>query len=131
MAEAISLAKAAHDPHVLALALWGAAVLGVCERNPAEVDRVAVELMELSTRQHFADFLWREAVLSGWVRSVTGATAEGLVRIEDGIEDWRATDNTIDMPFLLAQKAEVLHLADRTPKALEVIAEAQTLVRAL
>jgi hypothetical protein len=46
MAEAISLAKAAHDPHVLALALWGAAVLGVCERNPAEVDRVAAELME-------------------------------------------------------------------------------------
>jgi hypothetical protein len=35
MVEAISLAKAAHDPHVLALALWGAAVLGVCERNPA------------------------------------------------------------------------------------------------
>ena len=38
MAEAISLAKAAHDPHILALALWSAAVLGVCERNPTKAE---------------------------------------------------------------------------------------------
>jgi len=38
MAEAISLAKAAHDPHILALALWSAVVLGVCERNPTKAE---------------------------------------------------------------------------------------------
>jgi hypothetical protein len=34
----------------------------------------------------------------------------------------------LDMPFLLALKAEALHLADRTVEALEAIREADTLV---
>jgi hypothetical protein len=46
--EAISLAKELNDMNGLALALWHAAVLGVCERNPAEVDRLASDLTELS-----------------------------------------------------------------------------------
>ena len=34
----------------------------------------------------------------------------------------------LDMPFLLALKAEALHLADRTSDALEAIAEAEALI---
>ena len=33
----------------------------------------------------------------------------------------------LDMPFYLALKAEALHLADRTPEALEAIREAEAL----
>ena len=36
--------------------LW-AAILGHCERNPAEVERLASDLIELSTRQNFANWL--------------------------------------------------------------------------
>ena len=59
MAEAISLAKELNDMHALAQALWYAAFLAHFERNPAEVERLASELIELSTRQNFAS-------LAGW-----------------------------------------------------------------
>jgi hypothetical protein len=50
MAEAISLAKELNDTHTLAVALLWAAILGHLEGNPAEVARLASDLIELSTR---------------------------------------------------------------------------------
>ena len=114
--------------HALAHALWHAGWLAHFERNPAEVERLASDLSELSTRLNFEPFLQRAAVLRGWARSASGNTAEGISWIEDGIGDYRATASILDMPFLLALKAEALHLADRTVEALEAIREADALV---
>jgi hypothetical protein len=52
IAEAISRAKELNDMFALATALFWAAVLGYCERNPAKVERYASDLTELSTRQN-------------------------------------------------------------------------------
>ena len=57
MDEAISLAKELNDTNALALALNWAAILAHFERNPAEVDRLASDLIELSTRHNFAYWL--------------------------------------------------------------------------
>jgi tetratricopeptide (TPR) repeat protein len=57
MDEAISLAKELKDMHALGLALFYAAVLGYCESSPAEVEHLASELIELSTRHNFAYWL--------------------------------------------------------------------------
>jgi predicted ATPase len=112
----------------LALALdWGA-VLAFFERNPAEVDRFASDLIELSTRQNFAYWLAAGAVHRGWARSASGNTAEGIPWIEQGIRNYRATGSVLSIPTSLAQKAEALHLADRTSEALEAIMEAEALV---
>src|SRR6516164_3093520 len=54
MDEAISTAKELKDRVALGLALNYAAGLAVLERDPAEVDRLASELIELSTRHHIA-----------------------------------------------------------------------------
>jgi len=128
MTEAITLAKKLNNMQALSHALWHAGWLAHFERNPAEVERLASELIELSNRQNFAPFLRRAAVLLGWARSVSGGTAEGILWIENGIGDYRATGSTLDMPFLLALKAEALHLAERTSEALEAINEAEALV---
>ena len=128
MAEAISLAKELNDMHALAVALCCAAGLAHCERNPAEVERLASDLIELSTRQNFAHWLAVGAILRGWARSASGDTAEGIAWIEDGIRDYRATGAMLVMPYFLALKAEALHLADRTSEALEAIKEAEALV---
>jgi len=58
----------------------------------------------------------------------TGNTAEGIPWIEQGIRDYRATGSVLSIPTSLAQKAEALHLADRTSEALEAIMEAEALV---
>ena len=127
MAEAISLAKELNDMSSLAFALYFGGILARFERNPAEVERLASELIELSTRYNFAFWLPGANVLRGWVRSVCGDTAEGISWIEQGIEDYRATGSTVAIPMWLALKAEALHLADRTSEALETLREAQTL----
>ena len=128
MAKAISVAKELNNMQALTHALWHAGWLAQFERNPAEVERLASDLFELSTRQKFAPFLRRAAVLRGWARSVSGEAAEGVSWIEDGIRDYRATGSVLDMPFLTALRAEALYLADRTSDALEAIAEVEKLI---
>ena len=88
---------------------------------------MASDLIELSTRHHFA--LWQAtgAIWHGWARSTSGDTAEGIPWIEHGIRDYRASGTATSLPFWLAVKAEALHLADRTSEALEVVNEAEAL----
>ena len=114
--------------HGLALALSYAARLAHFERSAAEVERLASDLIELSTRHSFAHWLAIGEVFRGWARSASGNTAGGLPWIEKGIEDYRATGSIVWVPYFLALKAEALHMADRTPDALRAITEAEALV---
>jgi tetratricopeptide (TPR) repeat protein len=127
IAEAISLAKELNDMSALAIALAWAAGTAVNERNPAEADRLASDLIELSTRVNFAYFLAIGAIYRGWARSASGNTAEGIPWIEQGIRGFRATGAVQDLPYFLGRKAEALYLAARTSEALEAIDEAESL----
>ena len=127
MSEAISLAKTLNDMPSLALALYHAAYLAHYQRNLADVERLASDLIELSTRQNFAFFLAGGEVLRGWARSASGDIRGGISGIEDGMAGFCGAAG-IARPFLLALKAEALHLADRTSEALETIKEAEALV---
>jgi adenylate cyclase len=127
MAEAISLAKALNDLPALAVALYFAGALAQFEGHRAEVERRASELMELSTRLHFAHWRAVGAVLGGWARSASGETVEGLAWIEEGIEGWRAPGSMLLLPYWLALKAEALNFAGRTSEALVAVQEAEAL----
>jgi tetratricopeptide (TPR) repeat protein len=127
MDEGISIAKELKDRDALALALNWAAVLAYYERDPAEVDRFASELIELSTRHNFEFWLALGAIYRGWARSASGDTAEGILWIEQGIRDYRATRSVLVLSVQLAYKAEALHLTNRTSEALEAINEAEAL----
>jgi predicted ATPase len=128
MAEAMALAQELDDKHALAGTLHFAAILGHLERNPAEVERLVSDLIELSTRHNFALWVALGEILGGWARSASGSTAEGIAWIEDGIRDYRATGSMLRMPHYLALKAEALHLSNRTSEALEAIKEAEVVV---
>jgi len=124
MDEAISLAKELNDMNSLALALQFAAI--IARYNPAEVERLASELIELSTRHNFSYWLTVGTMFRGWARSASGDTVEGIPWIEHGIRDFRASGTVFGLPFWLAVKAEALYLADRTSEALEAINEAES-----
>jgi RNA polymerase sigma factor (sigma-70 family) len=128
IAEAISLAKELNDMNGLAVALNFAGHLAHYEHNLAEVERLASDLLELSTRHNFAFFLAVGGIFRGWARSASGDTAEGISWIEHGIDDWRATGAMLLVPYYLALKAEALYLAHRTPEALEAIRGAEAVV---
>jgi hypothetical protein len=89
------------------------------------VDRLASDLIELSTRHNFVYWLAMGAIWRGWARSASGDTAEGISWIEQGIRDVRATGTVLGLSAHLSLKAEALHLADRTSEALEAINEAE------
>ncbi len=91
------------------------------------MERRASDLSELATRHNFAHWLALGAVHRGWARSASGDTAEGLSRIQDGIEDYRTIGSMPFVPYWLGLKAEALQLADRNSEALEAIAEAEAL----
>jgi hypothetical protein len=82
MAEAMSVATELNDMHGLAVALWHAAVLAYYEGNPAEVERLTSDLIELSTRQNFPFWLPGGVVLRGWARSASGDTVSHGLRTE-------------------------------------------------
>ena len=128
MTEAISLANQLSDAHAVAQALYLSVTLAYYERNYSEVERLASDLIELSTRHTFAFYLPVGEILRGWVRSVSGGTAEGLASIEDGIRSIRSTDSILTLPYWLAIKAEALHLVDRSSESLQAISEAEALV---
>jgi tetratricopeptide (TPR) repeat protein len=124
IAEAISLAKKSNDLHALALALVFAAFLPHVEGNPVEVERLASEAIELSTRQNFAQWLRAATVYRGWARSASGHTDEGISLIEAGM---RIAEFILTSPYSLAIKAEALHQAGRTSEALEAVKEAEAI----
>jgi predicted ATPase len=128
MAEAIALAMELNDMHGLAVALGYAVKLAHNERSAAELERLTSDLIELATRHNFAHWLAIGEVFRGWAHSASGNTAEGLLWIEKGIEDYRATGSIVWVPFFLALKAEACHLAGRTSEALRAITEAEALV---
>ena len=125
MAEAISLARELNDLQALGQALWFAGFLGQFERNPAKVERLASEVIELSTRQNFAGWSPGGVILRGWAHSLSGNTTEGISWIEHGIADYRAAGWLLHLPYWLALKAEALHLADCTSEALDAMIEAE------
>jgi serine/threonine protein kinase/predicted ATPase len=127
MAEAISLAKELNDANALAYALSWAAGLAKNEHNLPEVNRLTSELNELCTRHSFVHWQAQGAISRGWLRSVSGDTAEGIRWIEQGLRDYRATGAVLGMPGDLVAKAQALHLANRTSEALETINEALAL----
>jgi hypothetical protein len=122
--EGIAIAKELKDMNTLALALSWSAVLAMYERDPAEVDRFASEVIELSTRHNFVYWPAPAEIYRGWARSASGDTAQGTLWIEQGIRDVRATGAVLALSTYLGRKAEALYLADRTSEALEAINEA-------
>jgi tetratricopeptide (TPR) repeat protein len=126
--EAISLEKELNDMHGLVIALHLVAVLAQGEGKPTEVERLASEVIELSTRQNFAFWLAVGVILRGWARSALGNATEGIAWIEDGLRDYLSSGTIRGAPYFLALKAEALHLANRTPEALAAIKEAEALI---
>jgi predicted ATPase len=94
------------------------------EGKPAEAERLASNLIELSTRQNFAQWRAIGVILRGWARSVLDNTTEGIACIEQGIRDFRATGSVQGLPYYLVLKSGALHRANRTLEALEAIKEA-------
>ena len=98
------------------------------ERYAEKMEHAATELVELARRYGFAHWLALGTVLRGWARGVSGKTAEGLMWIEEGIAEMRSAGMILWMSYFFSLKAEILHLGNNAPEALQAIKEAEALV---
>jgi hypothetical protein len=117
MAEAISLGRKLNDMHGLAVTLGYAGRLAYYELGAVEMERLASDLIELSTRYGFALWLAIGKIFRGWARSASDST-EGLSWIEEGIDEVQAAGSISWMSYFLALKAQALYLANRASEAL-------------
>ena len=128
LAEASLLAKELNDMQGSVFVLYIMAHIAHFAENASEVERLASDMMELSTRQNVGTWLPHGRVLRGWARSASGKIAEGLSSIEDGIVEYRAAGAIVALPFFQTLKAEALHLAGRTSEALAALEEGETVI---
>ena len=105
--EAISLARELNDMHGLALALDIAASVACNQRNLTKAELYSSELIQLSTRHHFALWMAAGVIYRGWALSAAGKSAEGTLSIEQGIRDLRATGELNPAGDFLALKAKL------------------------
>ena len=125
VAQATLLAKELNDMYGLVQALFFAGLTAHFTGHPREVERLASDLIQLSTRQNFAFWLAGGEILLGWALSACGNIAKAIARIEYGIKSWAVSGATLMVPYYLALKAEALYLADRNSEALESITAAE------
>src|SRR5260221_12786912 len=76
LSEAKSLAKKLNDVHGLVQALSVGGFIAYCEREASEVQRLASEMLNLSSRHNFACFRSVAAIHRGWEQIVSGDTTQ-------------------------------------------------------
>jgi MalT-like TPR region len=87
--EGILVARELKDTDALAQALACAAGVAYFERDPAEVERFASKMIELSTRHHLLHWLALGTIHRGWALCASGNPSEGIPGIEQGIRDFQ------------------------------------------
>jgi predicted ATPase len=122
--EAIDEAKRLAHPAGQAFVLHHACMVSQALRDGPGVREHAAALVGLSAEHGFA--LWQAAgiVLDGWALAETGHALEGIARIEDGLDAYRATGAGLFVPYFLGLLATAHGAAGETAKGQRLLAEA-------
>ena len=122
--EAVVDAERRSHPAGLAYALHHACMLDQIRGDALGVRQQAASLIALGTEHGFA--LWQAAgaVFDGWALAERGRAAEGIARIEDGFDAYRATGAGFLVPYCLALVGTTHGAAGRVAEGHRLLAEA-------
>jgi predicted ATPase len=121
--KAITLAQELAHPYSLAHALFCAAWLHQHRRERQAVQQRAEATITLATEHGFAmEFAWA-TILQGWALVEQGQGEEGIARLRQGLDAWRATGAEM-IPYFLALLAEAYGKTKQIKKGLLVLDEA-------
>jgi predicted ATPase len=127
--EALALAQELSHPYSLAFALIHVLYIHRFSYELKATQERAEEVSALSTEHGFPITLAAGAAHQGWALAEQGREKEGIMRIRQGIDTWRATGSTLFFqPFLLAMLAEVHGKGGLPEEGLTVLDEALAIV---
>jgi adenylate cyclase len=117
------------SPTSQAVALHFAAMVHQLLRNPLQCRRCADELRALGDENGLS--FWRASgtVMGGWAQVASGDTAEGTVRLRQGLRDWLATGSLTYHTYYLGLLAEVLWEQRQAEESMRILEEALSLVQ--
>ncbi len=122
--QAIALARKQAHPFSLALSLTFAALFHAVRREAYLAREFATEAIAISTKHSFPVWLAAGTILHGWAMTDSGEIEDGLARMRQGLEGWRATGSTVGRPHFLAVMAEALGDAGKVEEGQRLIDEA-------
>ena len=121
---ALSLARELSHPYALSYVMVSFEWLYLYLRDWPHAQEWAEELLTLSTKQGFAQWLGAGHIYRGVALAHQGQGAEGLGQIQQGIVMLRATGAEIYLPYFLAQQAEVQGIVGHPEDGLPLLSEA-------
>ncbi|HKA53188.1 MAG TPA: hypothetical protein VKJ47_05955, partial [Candidatus Binatia bacterium] len=126
--ETLTLAQELSHPFSLAWALNSAGILHQLRREVQAAQARAESLIALCIEQGFPQLLAVGTIRQGWVLAEQGQVEEGIVRIRQGMDAWRATGGEIGRAGSLALLAEAYGKVGRAEEGLTVLTEALAVV---
>jgi adenylate cyclase len=120
--------SAGHSPTTQAIALHFASMVHQLRRDGPATREYARQARAISAEHGLSFWLAGGKVLSGWALAAEEMTDGGLMRLRQGVADWRATGSVTYETYYLGLLAEVLGRQRQFDEALRVIDEALALV---
>ncbi len=128
MQDALTFAQELGHPFSLGQALTYAAGLHQHRREVQATHRWAAELIELSREQGFLIWFPLGTAAQGWVLAEQGDVEEGIAKLRQGIDAYKATQAELGQPDRLRQLAAAYGKAGQTKEGLRVLTEAWEVV---
>jgi class 3 adenylate cyclase/predicted ATPase len=126
--EGLALAERLGHSYSLAEAQTFAAQLYQQCRDVRRTRELSDAALTVSTEQGYAPFVGWAGVLKGWVMTQQGQVEEGIARMRQAMDTWRASGGELLRSYFLGLLAEGHLHARQQEEGLAVIAEALTLV---
>jgi predicted ATPase len=122
------LAEELAHPYSKAYALGCASWFNLYLRDIQTAEHHAHNAVELSIEQGFIWWLIWGTILGGRAMADSGEASTSVAQMKEGIEGWRKTGSAFTIPYFLALLSEACAADGQTEDALNLVAEARTLV---
>lgn len=119
--ESIALARRLKHPATLAMAAAFVALPYQFCRDAKAVEELAAEAVALSTEHDLAYYRGIGVILGGWAMTQRGRREEGLARLRQGLDAFRATEAVFMIPYFSTLLAEVYGEIGQASEGLRVL----------
>ena len=117
-------ARALTDPFTQSYALALAALFHQYRRDPQAVLEIGNELLELSTKREFSQWIRVALCTRGWALAELGKPTEGVADARAGVASFKADGAWLNVPHFMSMLAEALGRAGEWDEARAVAEEA-------